>query len=110
MQLDKGKKEIIVLVVLVVATFGVIGTFLLKHSGNTDKMIVEEDVPYDIVVQGVRPGDNQVGSTGSYSFLPGGFDVDLDVLNDSRFTSLVPPSYPTVDPSEIGNPNPFGAQ
>jgi hypothetical protein len=107
MQLTKNQKEVAVLAVLVVATIAVIGTFMMKKTGGADPF-VDAEVPSDVVVQGVDPIAGNV--SGNYSFLPEGFDVDLDVLTDIRFKSLTPPSYPVVEQSEIGNPDPFQTQ
>lgn len=106
MQLTKNQKELAILAVLVVATIAVLGSFFLRNSGGSSS-IVDAEIPSDVVVEGVAPAGE---GTSTYSFLPEGFDVDLDVLNDPRFKSLVPPSYPVVEQSEIGNLEPFKAQ
>jgi hypothetical protein len=57
----------------------------------------------------LAPGSNAAPAASSGQFLPHGTELNFKVLQDPRFQTLIVPVYPTVDPSEVGMPNPFGA-
>ena len=99
MTITKQQKQIVVLVVLLLAMAGVLGNYFLSGRGGEPVELTD-----DVVV----PGETGVVPGSSAGFLPDGFELDLSVLADPRFKGLVPPAYPTINSSEVGaNANPF---
>jgi hypothetical protein len=110
---QKEKKEYAALGVLVLATLLVIYFNFLKPKAPplpANFLAVPGGSGAPAVGQNTgAPGAAQPGATfSSGPFLPNGPALDLKVLDDSRFRSLVPPTYPKVTPPEIGSTNPFG--
>ncbi|MBU6447551.1 hypothetical protein KGQ24_01770 [Patescibacteria group bacterium] len=93
---SKEKKEYAILGVLFIAILLVLYFAFFRGSSS-----------------GPQPSSD-VGGVGAQSssntakFLPNGTGFNIKLLQDPRFTNLTAPLYPTVDPSEVGQPNPFG--
>lgn len=93
---SKEKKEYAILGVLALAILLVMYFAFFRGSSSAPQTPV-------------NPGE--VGATSGQSaskFLPNGTGFNIKLLQDPRFTTLTAPMYPTVDPSEVGQSNPFG--
>jgi hypothetical protein len=107
MKLTKQQKELALLGILVA---GIIIVLFSWFGGEKAPKAIEVlgDTPADGVAIGTAPAVTGAAASGSYDFLPDGFDLDLSVLDDKRFKALNAPSYPTVNESEYGQKeNPF---
>ncbi len=111
MNLPKGKKEYIALGILLLAILAIIYFIFFRSSPSPETTVGISNSP-------VAAADNSASQAGAAAapasaaarssvFLPNGAALNLQLLEDPRFKNLLPPIYPTVDRSEIGQINPF---
>ena len=114
MKTPKEKKQITVIVVMLLATFAVIYFNFLKPKSVPAPTAVQSntlpgsgtDLPAG-TTGAVTAGSTSASVSAGSAFLPGGTNLNLNVLDDKHFKALVPPVYPVVTPDEIGSTNVF---
>ncbi len=89
----KEKKEYSILGILLIAILGLLYFVFLRGPSSPQPATTDQAA---------------ASSTPAAKFLPNGTSFNIKLLQDPRFTNLTAPTYPTVDPSEVGLPNPFG--
>jgi hypothetical protein len=104
---SKEKKEYIVFGVALALILIVLGFYFFggSHgsSGAGSSAVSDSSVLSGTATAAGAP----VQGSSAGILLPNGADIDLSILNDPRFKSLVPPQYPWVNKTEIGSQNPF---
>ena len=106
--MTKEKKEYIVLGILVLAIIGAI-YFYMRPSAPA----APANTQTANNSQNPQQSQNSTSPTDALQtlvngpFLPNGTTLNINLLNDPRYQTLIDPVYPQVDRSEVGNPNPF---
>ena len=95
--MSKQTKQYIVLGVVLLGIVGVYFFFIRRPSPQAGVL------PTALNTTSIsQPGQK-------LNFLPHGSSLDLKSLNDPRLQTMIAPSYPTVDKSELGVSNPFSS-